>query len=166
MRWGVGRREDFYGPRTRSQFSSEPMPQGCELHKCFSVFFLSLQWNTMARVELGISLPPSQFWLTGFPWGQGRTECFGIYVRRAPFLLPLLEAWGFIFASDIYCGNTVELLEVISQYFGGSLMTGSHWDFQLQTCLHWASSNLPIRAQVSSPSLVPCVVSACESRLW
>ena len=31
-------REAFYSPVRRSQYFSEPVPLGCKLHRCFSVF--------------------------------------------------------------------------------------------------------------------------------
>lgn len=51
--------EAFYCPLIRSQYSSEPVPLECKLHRCFSGFFLSLYMGQDGEngLEFGISFP-------------------------------------------------------------------------------------------------------------
>jgi len=59
-------REAVYSPMIRSLSFSEPVPLGCELHKCFSVVPVLLHISSSPPqdgwkvLELGITLVPDQ----------------------------------------------------------------------------------------------------------
>lgn len=78
-------------PVVRALSSSDPVPPGLQVHRCFSVFLpLSVEQDGLYRLELCISLPqasrclmaqPVILWLTSFPRGEAwlGTACFGLF---------------------------------------------------------------------------------------
>lgn len=67
----------LYSPRIRSPSFSEPVPLGCDLHKCFSVLFTPLGGTgRLEWAELGISLPPGPSDSDNTPAGQALVKQF------------------------------------------------------------------------------------------
>lgn len=58
---GVGGGEAFYSPAIRFQSFSEPMPLGCEPHKCCSVFSVPLRWDRITRLGRSWIFPSPYF---------------------------------------------------------------------------------------------------------
>ena len=102
----------------RSQTFSEPVPLGCNLYKCFSVFIpLSGEIGRLGRAGAGyFSLTdPSQLRsgeivsLEGRPYLR-RIECSDFILKCLFSLSPARSGRGFL--TDLPCGNTAWLLEV------------------------------------------------------
>lgn len=101
-RWDVRGGETCHSPVISAQWLPESVPLGCDLYKCFSVFF-PFRWDRIAKlgwswefplphVTQALVKPQLIGFSSSFPWGQALLEELSVlaYFKTAAFpLLPL-----------------------------------------------------------------------------